>query len=181
MLFSLVGLQIQLANKKGSQPSSFDFRWANFNQSPRGIDWHPLTQFEATYQHIRVHQLHDKDSLSDFWSMSIPAMMAVILINPEDSFTLAEKFQSEEYSPPVPVLVVTKETGSELLRIMEENPREMEARIETALKGFLTPNVSSPTSPEQSNDCELCIQWYTLGSRLSPYTYMLYTGVPMHA
>ena len=43
---------------------------------------------------------------------------------------LVEKFQSEEQSPPVPVLVVTKDTGRELLRLVRENPREVFVKVD---------------------------------------------------
>ena len=76
---------------------------------------------------------------------SIPATMAVILINSENSYTLSSKFYSEEQTPPVPMLVVTKETGGKLLQLVEDNPRDMEAKIE------LAPGQSSQiTSPGSS-------------------------------
>ena len=43
---------------------------------------------------------------------------------------MAEKFQSEGQSPPVPVLVVTSETGQELKRLVRENPREMYVKVD---------------------------------------------------
>ena len=43
---------------------------------------------------------------------------------------LSEKYQSEEQSPPVPVLVVTRETGNELLRLLAENPREVFVKVD---------------------------------------------------
>ena len=81
---------------------------------------------------------------------SIPATIAVVLVNMEDSYQLLEKFESEGQSLPAPVLVVSAETGKKLLKMMEQNPREVEMRVETALKFLVTPNVSSPTSPNQS-------------------------------
>ena len=45
-------------------------------------------------------------------------------------YRLAEKFQSEEQSPPVPVLVVTKDTGRELLRLVKENPRNVFVKVD---------------------------------------------------
>ena len=61
---------------------------------------------------------------------SIPATMAVILINSEDSYRLSDKFHTEDQSPPVPMLVVTQETGRELLRLVQENPREVKIKID---------------------------------------------------
>ena len=43
---------------------------------------------------------------------------------------LADKFKSEDQSPPVPVLVVTRETGRQLLRLVEQNPREVYMKVD---------------------------------------------------
>ena len=56
----------------------------------------------------------------------------------------------EGQSPPVPVVVVSRETGERLVQLIQENPRDVEARVDTVLKGLITPNVSLPTSPNQS-------------------------------
>ena len=84
----LTGLQIQLNNKKPLPPACFDFTWAKFNQTPRSIDWRPLALQEVTFPHIRLHHLHDRDGLADFLSMmdSIPATLAVVLINTENDY-----------------------------------------------------------------------------------------------
>ena len=147
------GLQIQVSNKKEPQPLKFDFGWGAFSQSPRAIQWMPLTPTEATYQHIRLHELQEEDSLSDFLTTmaSIPATMAVILINSEDSYRLSDKFHTEDQSPPVSMLVVTQETGRELLRLVRENPREVEVKVEISFRGLSTPNMlSSPNTPDHS-------------------------------
>ena len=147
-----VGLRIQLANKKEPRSLQFDFGWGAFNQPPRPIDWIPLTLKEATFQHIRLHRLEEDNNLSDFISAmdSIPATMAVILINSEDSYTLPARFYSEEQTPPVPMLVVTKETGEKLMQLVEYNPRAVEAKVETSFQGRLTPVFSVQNTPNQS-------------------------------
>ena len=140
------GLQVQLSNKHSLQPTCFDYRWARFNQTPRTIDWRPLALREVTFPHIRLHQMHDRDSLGDFLTVmdSIPATMAVILVNTDNSLQLAEKFVFEGQSSPIPVLVVSADTGRSILKLMEGNLRGVEARVDTVLKGLLTPNASSP-------------------------------------
>lgn len=142
----IAGLQVQVSNKPSLQPACFDYRWARFNQTPRTIDWRPLALQEVTFPHVRLHQLHDNDSLGDFLTVmdSIPATMAIILVNTDNSLQLAEKFVAEGQSAPIPVLVVSADTGRSIVRLVEGNPREVEARIETVLKGLNTPNGSSP-------------------------------------
>ena len=59
--------------------------------------------------------------ISDFFSHSVPFSRGSRLL---------EKFQSEEQSPPVPVLVVAKETGMELLRLVGEHPRDVHVKVD---------------------------------------------------
>ena len=129
-MLPLPGLQVQLRDEAGPL-FCFDFGWGAFKQSLRPVQQLPLTDSETTYQHVRLHELKEEDSLSYFLSMmaSIPATMAVILINSEDSYRLSDKFHTEDQSPPVPMLVVTQETGRELLRLVRENPREVEVKV----------------------------------------------------
>ena len=112
----------------------FDYSWAVFNQSARAMDWIGLTTSETTYRHIRLHQLKKDDSLSYFMATlsSIPASRGMILINSENSLLLSERLNSEELSAPVPVLVVTRETGAELLRLVGEHPRAVEVKVEVS-------------------------------------------------
>ena len=123
------GLEIHLGNM--SQSYRFDYSWGAFNQSVCPFQKMPLTLYEATFVHIRVHKLTQDDSLKLFMSMmaSIPATMAIVLINFDNSYRLSEKFLSEEQSSPVPVILVTNETGLELLKLLHENPRDVEATI----------------------------------------------------
>ena len=113
----------------------FEYGLGPFRQAVHSQDWTSLTSTEATYPHIRLHQLREEDSFSDFFSTmaSIPATMAVVLINSEDSYTLTGKFHSEEQTPPVPMLVVTKETGGKLLQLVEDHPRDVQIKIDQLL------------------------------------------------
>jgi hypothetical protein len=103
-----------------------------YRQEVGDIDWVCLTSGEATYHHIRIHDLKMEDSLSYFMSTmaSTPAALAVIFVNSEEHFRLADKFKSEDQRPPVPVLVVTRETGRQLLRLVEQNPREVYMKVD---------------------------------------------------
>ena len=123
------GLEIHLGNM--SQSYRFDYSWGSFNQSVHPFQKMPLTLYEATLVHIRLHKLTQDDSLKLFMSMmaSIPTTMAIVLINFDNSYRLSEKFLSEEQSSPVPVILVTNETGLELLKLLHENPRDVEATI----------------------------------------------------
>ena len=143
------GLKVRL--KLSSSPLQYDFDYmsAPFSLSLRMVNWVDLTANEATYPHIRLHELKEDDSLSSFMSMlaSIPATLAVVLINTQDSYDLSKKFNSEEQGSPVPMLVVTKEAGQELLRLVQENTRAIEASVDlsSGAKSYSSPALSSPS------------------------------------
>ena len=137
-------LHVRVTGENGSPQLTkrFHHSWAAFNQSARAIDWVALTTSETTYSHIRLHQLKKDDSLSYFWATlsSIPAAHAIILVNTDNTLRLPEKRVREgggrggggggEQCPPVPVLVVTRETGAELLALVREHPRCVEVKVE---------------------------------------------------
>ena len=79
---------------------------------------------------------------------SIPATLAVVLVNFDDTFRLSEKFVSGEgESPPVPVILVTNETGSRLARLLEENPRDVKAVVHTQSRETASPSLISDPQP----------------------------------
>ena len=134
-----------------SQLYEFDYMSAPFALSLRSVNWVDLTSGEATYPHIRLHELTEDDSLTFFMSMlaSIPATLAVVLTNTHDGYDLSKKFSSsEEQGCPVPMLVVTRETGREIARLVQENVRAIEARVDLspdAVKSHPSPALSSPS------------------------------------
>ena len=125
------GLHLKVPGKDKDEYKSFDYTWGVFTQSARTINWTPLTSTEATYPHIRLHQLREDDSLSYFMAnmASIPAATAMILINSDNSYRLPERLLSEQQTPPVPTLLVTKETGRELLQLIRDHPRTVETKV----------------------------------------------------
>ena len=72
---------------------------------------------------------------------SIPAARAIVLVNSKSTYELSMKFRASEECPPVPLLVVTRETGAELARLVQEHPRVVEVRVGVA-------NTSRPQSLE---------------------------------
>ena len=143
------GLEIQNGNKT----LWFDYGWCSFNQtSVRPFQCQHLTLHEATYPHYRLHRLTHKDSLRFFMSImgSIPATLAVVLVNFDDTFRLSEKFVSGEgESPPVPVILVTNETGLQLAKLLEENPRDVKAVVHTMSRESASPSPISDPRPCQ--------------------------------
>ena len=110
---------------------SFRFSLGGLPQSLPSIDWVSLTSSETTFPHVCIHKLEKEDNLSYFLATlsSIPAARAMILVNPKSTSELSMKFRSSEESPPVPLLVVTSETGAELLKLVEEHTLAVEVRV----------------------------------------------------
>ena len=162
----IAGLKLKIKSDSGSQLYDFDYMSAPFSLSLRFVNWVDITNKEATYPHVRLHELSEEDSLSFFMSTmaSIPATMAVVLINSQSGYDLGKKFNSEEQGSPVPMVVVTKETGKELLRLVEENPRKVTVKVE------LSPNAKPNSSPALSSPSPL-------GMCISCDAHVLYTCI----
>ena len=124
-----IGLEVLVGDKS----YWFDYCWGSFNKSSvRPFPKKPLTLHESTFPHFRLHKLTRDDSLKFFMSMmaSIPATLVVILVNIDNTYQLSEKFVSEEGEiPSVPVILVTNETGCELMNLLETSPRDVKAEI----------------------------------------------------
>ena len=157
-LMYAAGLKVRIKSQPISTARAFDYVPAPFYSSLRAVPWADLSSTETTYPHLRLHQLSspsssssddDEDCLSFFFSTvaSLTANLALVLINSDNSFTLAGKLQSlsENQIPPFPVVMVTKETGAELLKLSGEHLRDVEAMIELP-PGQREP-ISLPASP----------------------------------
>ena len=142
------GLKLRLQSSP-SEELQFDYISAPFSLSLRSVNWVRLSHCEATSPHVRLHQLREEDSLSFFMSMlsSIPATLAVVLVNHRDGYELSERLGARsEGGCPVPMVVVTRETGRELERLLRENDRAVEVKIELASKTNPSPALSRSLS-----------------------------------
>ena len=69
------------------QAVEYDYAPGPYRQVLEEIDWVGLTSLEATYPHIRLHDLKREDSLSFFMStMASTQALAVIFINTDNNF-----------------------------------------------------------------------------------------------
>ena len=101
------------------------------------MTWYDLTSSEATYPHVRLYELpsNDDDSLSFFLSTlaNETATVAIVLINSKNNLKFSRKFTTmttDEQSLSVPVVMVAREVGAELVGLARENFREVEAMME---------------------------------------------------
>ena len=114
--------------------------WPPFCETRPDIQWACLTTHEVTYPHVRLYTLTGEDSITMFASFleqlsSIPATMAIVLVNTEESYDLDAKFSIGNHDSPVPVVVVKKKTGDALMNLVEKYARDLEASIEGGKEG----------------------------------------------
>ena len=129
-----IDLWIRIKGQKAKDP--YHCVWPPFCTTRPDIEWASLTTHEVTFNHIRIYELSDSDSLSVFVSFleqlsSVPSTRAIVVINTEESYDLDAKFSTENYhDTPMPVVVVKRKAGEKLLKQVERYGRELEASIE---------------------------------------------------
>ena len=156
LCFSHAGLKLRLTSSP-SKELSFDYVSAPFSLSLRSVDWVRLCSREATSPHVRLHQLQEEDSLSFFMSMlaSIPATLALVLVNNQDGYELSERLSgSSEQGCPVPMVIVTRETGREMEMLLQENERAVEVKMDIATGG----SKSNPSPHSLTGTYTMCVQ-----------------------
>ena len=130
-----LSVELWLKIKGQKMKSPYNCVWPAFCESHPDVNWASLTTHEVTYPHVRLYELSGEDSLSMFVSFleqlaSIPATMAIILINTDESYDLDAKFSTHHGETPLPVVVVKRKTGKALLEKVKQYPRNVEASIE---------------------------------------------------
>ena len=96
---------------------------------PTPVDWTLLEVEDIEGEHIRCHELLGKELLEDLFQRYKQAdSKAVVLINTEDSHTLPPDLVSGVGKPCLPVLVLTKSDGQQILQCLEDTC-EMEVNV----------------------------------------------------
>ena len=128
-MYYFVEIWVRVDGKKAK--NSFHCVWPSFAESRPHISWFSLASHEVTYPHIRLYELTFLEELS-----SVPANIAIILVNMEESYDLDAKFEPRKEDTPVPIVIVKKKTGKSLLQLIEQNVRKIEASIEGEESSF---------------------------------------------
>ena len=123
----------------------FEYERASIQQSLQPFDWTPVIMCDATYEHVRCHQLQPEDDLPSLLANldSSPGTKALLLINSEKNFFIQQSLLAEDEVPMYPVLVITSESGKALTNILEKNER-----------GAVKVKVDIPTASAQSTGSE---------------------------
>lgn len=128
--FSIPGLQLKLDNC--DLPfASYAYAVSPLTEKLAPVDWKLLvTTDDMESQNIRCHELQPEDNLShliaDFQKVHA---LAVVLINTSDNYCLHPNFLKGTQKSNIPVLLLTKSSGVELLRKVEQNEENVFAKI----------------------------------------------------
>ena len=60
----------------------------------------------------------------------MPSTKAIVLINIDSTVEVNRKFHPKDENPSVPTLVVTKEVGTALSKLVEANPRAIKVKVD---------------------------------------------------
>ena len=117
IVYSIPGITEK--QRKGNSPHPPKICKHRYSRDKKGGHWMPTMYMYIVYTYI-------------LYMCIVYTYMYIVYTYMYIVYTcrLAEKLQSEEQSPPVPVLVVTKDTGRELLRLVRENPREVFVKVD---------------------------------------------------
>ena len=89
---------------------------------------------------------------------SIPATLALVLVNNQDGYELSERLSgSSEQGCPVPMVIVTRETGREMEKLLQKNERAVEVKMDIATGGSKS-NPSPANSHSLTGTYTMCVQ-----------------------
>ena len=140
----------------------FTYALSPFTKKLVAVDWKLIVNDEIQGQHIRCHILQADDNLPELVSSFRKAhAKAVILVNTQESFTLAIKFKAGFDTSNYPVVIVlTKSDGVRLNELLDKAygrtdiyariVKEPKVRVELQLaEGIVKREASSLTSAEK--------------------------------
>ena len=134
LFLKLIGLVIEVEGDDKLLTCSYGWATINTLETPANIDWLPLSKLELDYPHIQCHLLHDQDDISVLTKHlgGNKNTVAVIVINTENSYQIDPKHFPDEVKSPIPVLVVTPETGQMLNEALDQLKKVVKAKVEVA-------------------------------------------------
>ena len=134
VLFPTLGLQVRPVEHQDSTPQYFTYQWSHVTDSPQKLDWITITERDnCPEEHIRLYQLTKYTDLQLLMATADPSSAAALLIiNNKNSLEIDRSFfpRGDDVWP-VPVLVVTSDTGKRLKGVLSSCPSgEAEALVE---------------------------------------------------
>ena len=132
ILFTDVCLEVCITPDGTSQ--KYVCAWAPFSSPSVLKDPMNLIKSPITYSNMVMHELKEGASMGFFLSTveSMSSTKALLLVNTDSTLAVDTKFYPAG-DVSLPTLVVTKEVGTALSRLIDDNPRSVKVQIE-ALK-----------------------------------------------
>ena len=128
LLFTDVCLEVCITPDSTSQ--KYECTWAPFSSPNELRDPMNLVKSPVTYPNMVMHELKEGASMGFFLSTveSMPSTKALLLVNTDNTLAVDRKFYPAS-DVSLPTLVVTKEVGTALSQLIDDNPRNVEVKI----------------------------------------------------
>ena len=153
MCMCTAGLRLSLKSQKEAFVS-FTYALSPLMEVPVRVDWKVLTAEGIECQHIRYHQLQSNDNLNELAAKYKKGLaIAMVLVNTEDSYELAENLCEgvlKAKKPILPAIVITSEDGKKVKEYLtRHDPGELHARFESKKQSHIEPT-SAPSESTPS-------------------------------
>ena len=128
LLFTVVCLEVCITPDGISQ--KYECAWAPFSSPNELRDPMNLIKSPITYSNMVIHELKEGASMGFFLSTvdSMPSTKALLLVNTDNTCAVDKKFYPAS-DVSLPTLVVTKEVGTFLSRLIDDKPRNVSVKI----------------------------------------------------
>ena len=156
LFVTVTGLQVKVKDEETHQ--SFEYKWASIKQTPHSFEWTPVIQQDATYDHVRCHDVQPGDNLPAFLANldSSPGTKALILINTENSCVIDSSLLPEDHVSVLPVLTIAKKSGTILTHLLEENePGTVKVKVHcfpASTQSIESASAENEEAPKLSNE-----------------------------
>ena len=117
----ILELYLRVRTTTGKPELKYTCAWAPFCESREPVEWVTLSKSAVTPPNMLLHKLEEGSSA--FLKSIVghtPSTKALLLINQDNTFEVDTKFLAKVGYPSMPVLVVTKEVGVALSKLVEE-------------------------------------------------------------
>ena len=125
-----VGLKVKLQGEK--EPHVwFTYAFTPFMDEAIKMDWKCIAIEDVQSQHIRCHELQPGDNVQELFHRFKKAhSKALVLINTQNNYSVDSEFVKEIERGRYPIIVVTKDDGTALIRLIDAHVDQVEARLD---------------------------------------------------
>ena len=133
-MHTCAGLQIRSVDQQQGAAQSFTYKWSRVTDCAQPMDWIAITERDDYLEeHIRLYQLSRNSDLQLLMvTLDTSPAAGLLLVNNKNTYDIDGKFfPPGEIGWPVPVMVVTSDTGKNIKALLEDLKGRAEARVET--------------------------------------------------